>query len=138
LNYECGLQQLTLGDDELTARLLRGVSLNLPIEDRRETIILNAKSLLDLDADARYFAARILLSYIYEETLPWKVIAHAFQCWHAALATLVMLSALLRRQHRGNHGDVATLFASLKMGGRTRLFVDCCSGQRCAYPRHER
>ena len=68
-----GLQQLTLSDDELTARLLRSVSLNLTIEDRRETIILNAKSLLDLDADARFFAARILLSYIYEETLPWKV-----------------------------------------------------------------
>jgi ribonucleoside-diphosphate reductase alpha chain len=68
-----GLQQLTLGDDELTARLLRSVSLNLTTQDRRETIILNAKSLLDLDADARFFAARILLSYIYEETLPWKV-----------------------------------------------------------------
>jgi ribonucleoside-diphosphate reductase alpha chain len=68
-----GLQQLTLSDNELTARLLRSVSLNLTIEDRRDTIILNAKSLLDLDADARFFAARILLSYIYEETLPWKV-----------------------------------------------------------------
>ena len=68
-----GLHQLTLSDDELTARLLHSVSLNLTAEDRRETIILNAKSLLDVDADARFFAARILLSYIYEETLPWRV-----------------------------------------------------------------
>lgn len=52
---------------------MRSVSLNLTAEDRRETIILNAKSLLDVDADARFFAARILLSYICEETLSWKV-----------------------------------------------------------------
>lgn len=64
---------LTLPDDDLVARLLRSSSINLSPEERRDTIVLNAKSLLDLDADARFFAARILLSYIYEETLPWKV-----------------------------------------------------------------
>ena len=63
----------TLSTDDLVARLLRSASLNLTTEERRDTILLNAKSLLDLDADARFFAARILLSYIYEETLPWKV-----------------------------------------------------------------
>jgi ribonucleoside-diphosphate reductase alpha chain len=68
-----GLQQLTLSEGELIARLLSSVSLNLSTEDRRETIVLNAKSLLDLDADTRFFAARVLLTYIYEETLPWKV-----------------------------------------------------------------
>jgi ribonucleoside-diphosphate reductase alpha chain len=65
--------KLTLPDDELFARLLRSTSINLSPEERRDTIVLNAKSLLDLDADARFFAARILLSYIYEETLPWRV-----------------------------------------------------------------
>jgi len=65
--------KLTLADDDLVARLLRSTSLNLSPEERRDTIVLNAKSLLDADADARFFAARILLSYIYEETLPWKV-----------------------------------------------------------------
>src|SRR6202000_2733591 len=60
-------------EEDLVARLLRSVSLNLSAEGRRDTILLNAKSLLDLDADARFFAARILLSYIYEETLPWRV-----------------------------------------------------------------
>ncbi len=64
---------LTLPDDDLVARLLRSTSINLTPEERRDTIVLNAKSLLDLDADARFLAARILLSYIYEETLPWKV-----------------------------------------------------------------
>ncbi len=65
--------KLTIGDDDLVARLLRSTSINLTAEERRDTIVLNAKSLLDLDADARFFSARILLSYIYEETLPWKV-----------------------------------------------------------------
>jgi ribonucleoside-diphosphate reductase alpha chain len=64
---------LTLSDDDLVARLLRSTSINLSPDERRDTIVLNAKSLLDLDADARFFSARILLSYIYEETLLWKV-----------------------------------------------------------------
>jgi len=65
--------KLTVSDDDLVARLLRSTSLNLTADERRDTIVLNAKSLLDLDPDARFFSARILLSYIYEETLPWKV-----------------------------------------------------------------
>ncbi len=64
---------LTIDENDLVARLLRSTSINLTPDERRDTIVLNAKSLLDLDADARFFAARILLSYIYEETLPWKV-----------------------------------------------------------------
>jgi len=64
---------LTIGDDDLLARLLRSTSINLTATERRDTIALNAKSLLDVDASARFFAARILLSYIYEETLPWKI-----------------------------------------------------------------
>ncbi len=64
---------LTLEDEELLVRLLRSTSINLTAKERRETIVLNAKSMLDVDADSRFFAARILLSYIYEETLPWKI-----------------------------------------------------------------
>jgi ribonucleoside-diphosphate reductase alpha chain len=64
---------LSLGDDDVLARLLRSTSINLTAAERRDTIVLNAKALLDVDADGRFFAARILLSYIYEETLPWLV-----------------------------------------------------------------
>jgi ribonucleoside-diphosphate reductase alpha chain len=64
---------LMLSDKELMVRLARSVSSSLTSEERKETIILNAKSLLDSDADSRFFAARILLTYIYEETLPWKI-----------------------------------------------------------------
>jgi ribonucleoside-diphosphate reductase alpha chain len=64
---------LTLTENELIARLMRSVSLSLSPQEQRETIILNAKNLLDVDADSRFFAGRILLTYIYEETLPWKI-----------------------------------------------------------------
>jgi ribonucleoside-diphosphate reductase alpha chain len=62
-----------LPEKELISRLLQSASINLSPDDRRDTIILNARSLLDLDAEARFFAARILLSYVYEETLPWEI-----------------------------------------------------------------
>jgi ribonucleoside-diphosphate reductase alpha chain len=65
--------ELTLSENELIARLLKSVSMNLTAKEQRETIILNAKSLLDVDADARFFAGRILLTFIYEESLPWKI-----------------------------------------------------------------
>ncbi len=65
--------ELTLSEADLIARLLRSVAMNLTPDERRDTIILNAKSMLDIDADARFFAGRILLTYIYEETLPWKI-----------------------------------------------------------------
>lgn len=64
---------LTLSNKEMISRLLRSVSSSLTPQEQRETIILNAKNLLDVDADSRFFAGRILLSYIYEETLPWKI-----------------------------------------------------------------
>ena len=64
---------LRLSEEELIARLLRGVSLSLTAREQRETVILNAKNLLDVDADSRFLAGRILLSYIYEETLSWKI-----------------------------------------------------------------
>ncbi len=64
---------LTLSEEDLIARLLRSVSLNLTASEKRDTIVLNAKNLLDVDADSRFFAGRILLTYIYEETLPWTI-----------------------------------------------------------------
>ncbi|MCW5557354.1 MAG: ribonucleoside-diphosphate reductase subunit alpha, partial [Verrucomicrobiae bacterium] len=65
--------QLVLEEEPLVERLLRSVSLDLSPAERRDTVVLNAKSLLDLDADSRFFAGRILLTFIYEETLPWQV-----------------------------------------------------------------
>lgn len=64
---------LVLSEKELFARLVRSVAPSLTPQEQRETIILNARTLLDVDADSRFFGGRILLTYIYEETLPWKI-----------------------------------------------------------------
>jgi ribonucleoside-diphosphate reductase alpha chain len=69
---EKGLQ-LSLCIEELEERLLRGVSVQFTPAEARDTVVLNAKSLLDLGPDFPRFSGRILLSYIYEETLPWRI-----------------------------------------------------------------
>jgi ribonucleoside-diphosphate reductase alpha chain len=42
--------------------------------DLQKTIILNAKSMIEKDADFAKFAGRILLTYIYEEVLDWDIV----------------------------------------------------------------
>ncbi len=108
---------LSLSDDDVLARLLRSTSISLSPTERRDTIVLNAKSLLDLDADARFFSARILLSYIYEETLPWKVAdgPHTLKEAHrkAFLAYIPKGISLRRLDPRLAEFDLAKLAAAL-------------------------
>ena len=109
--------RLSLSDDDVLARLLRSTSINLTADERRDTIVLNAKALLDLDADARFFAARILLSYIYEETLPWLVAEgpQALKDAHrrAFLAYIPQAIALRRLDPRLAEFDLPKLAATL-------------------------
>ncbi|MGF1531357.1 MAG: ribonucleoside-diphosphate reductase subunit alpha [Puniceicoccaceae bacterium] len=60
--------------EEIEASLRRSVHAEMNEDDLRKTIILNAKSLIEDDADYSRFAGRILLSYIYEEVLGWNII----------------------------------------------------------------
>ena len=53
--------------------LRRSVFSEITEVDLRKTIILNAKALIERDADFAKFAARILLTYVYEEVLGWDV-----------------------------------------------------------------
>ncbi len=64
---------LCLGKDEIETELRRSLYSEMSDEDLRKTIILNAKSLIERDADFSKFAARILLTYIYEEVLDWNI-----------------------------------------------------------------
>jgi ribonucleoside-diphosphate reductase alpha chain len=91
---------LTLSESELIARLMRSVSLSLNPQEQRDTIILNAKNLLDVDADSRFLAGRILLTYIYEETLPWKIadgIDHLKDAHRKAFLKYIPLGIEVRR-----------------------------------------
>jgi ribonucleoside-diphosphate reductase alpha chain len=64
---------LCLNKDEIEAELRRSLYSEMKQEDLKRTIILNAKSLIERDADFSKFAGRILLSYIYEEVLDWDI-----------------------------------------------------------------
>jgi ribonucleoside-diphosphate reductase alpha chain len=58
----------------LERELRRAIRPGIPREDLRRLVILNAKALVERDSDFSRFAGRILLSYVYEETLAWDVV----------------------------------------------------------------
>ena len=64
---------LCLTAEQIEEGLRRSVFSEISEEDLRKTIILNAKTLIERDGDFAKFAARILLSYIYEEVLGWNI-----------------------------------------------------------------
>ena len=66
--------ELNLTSDEIEAELRRSLYPEMKREDLKKTIILNAKSLIERDADFARFAGRILLTYIYEEVLDWDIV----------------------------------------------------------------
>lgn len=91
---------LSAGDHELMNLLLKNTGVELAPEERRETVILNARTLLEKDADSRFFAGRILLTFIYEETLPWSVrdgIEKLKEAHQKALSNFVPLGIQLQR-----------------------------------------
>jgi ribonucleoside-diphosphate reductase alpha chain len=65
---------LNLSSGEIEAELRRSIRQDIKKSDLQKTIILNAKTLMERDADFGLFAGRILLSYIYEETLQWDIV----------------------------------------------------------------
>lgn len=65
---------LSLSPSEIERELRRSIGTNITETDLKHTIILNAKSLIERDADFAKFAGRILLSYIYEEVLDWHIV----------------------------------------------------------------
>lgn len=64
---------LVLSEADIERELRRSVGSEISDFDLKKTIILNAKSLIEKDADFDKFAGRILLSYIYEEVLDWSI-----------------------------------------------------------------
>ena len=70
---------LCLSSEQIEESLRRSVFSEITEEDLRKTIILNAKTLIERDADFAKFAARILLTYIYEEVLCWDVAQNSIE-----------------------------------------------------------
>ena len=65
---------LNMSKNAIEAELRRSIFPEISADALRTTIILNAKSLIERDADFALFAGRILLSYLYEETLDWDIL----------------------------------------------------------------
>lgn len=66
--------ELDMSPDAIDAELRRSLYPEMTRSDLKKTIILNSKTLIERDADFARFAARILLTYIYEEVLEWDIV----------------------------------------------------------------
>ncbi|MES2468999.1 MAG: ribonucleoside-diphosphate reductase subunit alpha [Verrucomicrobiota bacterium] len=66
---------LCLNGEQIENELRRSFFAEMTLEDLNRTVVLNAKVLIERDADFAKFAARIMLSYIYEEVLGWNILA---------------------------------------------------------------
>ncbi len=64
---------LNLDASQIERELRRSIGTEVTEDILKNTIILNARTLIERDADFAKFAARIMLSYIYEEVLDWKI-----------------------------------------------------------------
>jgi ribonucleoside-diphosphate reductase alpha chain len=65
---------LNLSPEEINTELRRSVFDELSETDLKKTILLNAKALIERDADFAKFAGRMLLTYLYEEVLDWDIL----------------------------------------------------------------
>ncbi|MFP4166520.1 MAG: ribonucleoside-diphosphate reductase subunit alpha [Opitutales bacterium] len=65
---------LNLDEESIENELRRSLYPEMKRKDLNKTIVLNAKALLERDADFARFAGRILLTYIYEEALDWDIV----------------------------------------------------------------
>ena len=64
---------LNLDAAQIERELRRSLASEITEDILKQTIILNSRSLIERDADFAKFSARILLSYIYEEVLDWRI-----------------------------------------------------------------
>ncbi|MBI2516510.1 MAG: ribonucleoside-diphosphate reductase subunit alpha [Opitutae bacterium] len=66
--------KLCVTPEIIEAELRRSTFDNIAQGDLNNTIVLNAKTLIEKDADFAKFAGRIQLTYIYEEVLGWDIV----------------------------------------------------------------
>ncbi len=70
---------LCLTRAEIEMELRRSIFSEITTDALKTTIILNARTLMEKDADFAKFAGRILLTYIYEEVLGWNIVEHGIE-----------------------------------------------------------
>ncbi|MCH6255909.1 ribonucleoside-diphosphate reductase subunit alpha [Puniceicoccaceae bacterium K14] len=75
---------LNLDVEEIESELRRSIFDEITRDGLQKTITLNARTLIERDADFARFAARIQLSYIYEEVLEWDIVKDGIRKLKAA------------------------------------------------------
>lgn len=65
---------LGLDAEALERELRRSLTAGVARADLGRVIVMNAKSLVERDSDFALFAGRMMLTYIYEETLDWEIV----------------------------------------------------------------
>jgi len=76
--------KLSVSEEEIEKELRRSIGAEISAVDLKQTIILNSKTLLEKDSEMAKFSGRILLSYIYEEVLPWNIQTDGVEALKAA------------------------------------------------------
>ena len=71
--------ELCLSSEQIKIELRRSLYAEITEKDLQKTILLNAKTLIEKDAEFAKFSGRILLSYIYEEVLGWDIVHDGIQ-----------------------------------------------------------
>ncbi len=66
--------ELPMDAEAIERELRRSIRPGVLRSDLERVIVMNAKSLVERDSDFALFAGRIMLTYIYEETLDWDVL----------------------------------------------------------------
>ncbi|NWK57519.1 ribonucleoside-diphosphate reductase subunit alpha [Verrucomicrobiaceae bacterium N1E253] len=84
ITFSCIGLELCLSEAEIEQELRRSIGTEITREALKSTIILNAKSLIEKDADFAKFAGRILLTYIYEEVLDWNILTDGIRALKTA------------------------------------------------------
>ena len=70
---------LCISRGEIEMELRRSIFSEITVDALKTTIILNARTLMEKDADFAKFAGRMLLTYIYEEVLGWSIVEHGIE-----------------------------------------------------------
>lgn len=65
---------LCLSFDQIETELRRSLNPEMTREDLNKTIMLNANTIIERDADFAKFAGRISLTFLYEESLGWSIL----------------------------------------------------------------
>jgi ribonucleoside-diphosphate reductase, alpha subunit len=78
---------LQVSPDDLRGHLLRSTVDGITRSDLRDTIILNARTLIETDAGFSKFVGRLLLTYLYEEVLDWSIVEQGIVGLQEAHAT---------------------------------------------------